>query len=180
MLNSFKLKFSPVESKYEKLVLEWFGKEHVNEWFHGEGLQNSINSLKKFIRNEKTDSDLWLAFCNNEPFGHLITSIVDETQIEDINCPFAKWIEPGKKMITLDLLIGNEKYLGKGLATRMIREFISDKFPDAQVIFIDPELTNEKAIHVYERAGFEKLDEFIASWHPVPHLMMRLMVERRG
>ena len=77
-------------------------------------------------------------------------------------------------MITLDLLIGPEEYLGKGLSASMINQFLSDHYHNTDTVFIDPECTNTKAIHVYKKAGFEKLDQFIASWHPVPHWLMRL------
>jgi len=75
------------------------------------------------------------------------------------------------------LLIGDETYLGKGLSTPMIWEFLEEVHPDKDLVFIDPEEVNKKAIHVYAKAGFEKIDDFIASWHPVPHILMRL---RRG
>ncbi len=57
---------------------------------------------------------------------------------------------------------------------RMITEFIADKLNNSDIIFIDPEKANSKDIHIYQKAGFEKIDEFTASWHPVPHVLMRL------
>lgn len=76
-------------------------------------------------------------------------------------------------MSTLDLLIGEEKYLGRGLATGVVKGFIQSVLSDSDIIFIDPEASNTKAIHVYEKVGFKKIDDFIASWHPVPHILMR-------
>jgi RimJ/RimL family protein N-acetyltransferase len=87
-----------------------------------------------------------------------------------------KWYVEGKRTLTLDLLIGSEELLGKGLAGRMIQEFILDKFSDADFFIIDPAKSNPKAIHVYEKAGFEKVDEFCPSYDPIPYLMMRLAV----
>ena len=43
------LTFSRVEEKDEALVLEWLHKPHVNEWYHGQGLQNTIKGLRQFI-----------------------------------------------------------------------------------------------------------------------------------
>lgn len=166
--------FSPVEAQYEQLILGWFEKKHVSEWFHGVGLANSIEGLRRFIRKDSHWSSLWLAFYEQEPFAYLITSTIEPSEADDPDSPFCKWIEPDKKMSTLDLLIGEEGYLGKGLATRMIQTFINVQLADSELIFIDPEGSNLKAIHVYEKAGFEKIDEFIASWHPVPHVLMRL------
>jgi len=41
-------------------------------------------------------------------------------------------------------------------------------------VLIDPEATNTKAIHVYQKVGFKIVEQFIASWHPVPHYQMEL------
>ncbi len=59
----------------------------------------------------------------------------------------------------------------------MIQEFILDKFSDADFFIIDPEKANSKAIHVYEKVGFKKVDEFLPSYNPVPNIMMKLSVE---
>ena len=77
-------------------------------------------------------------------------------------------------IIVLDVLIGEEKFLGKGLSHRMILEFLRDKFPHVSKVLIDPEASNTKAIHVYEKAGFKKVEQFIPDYNPTPHWMMHL------
>ena len=62
----------------------------------------------------------------------------------------------------------------RGLGLDMINCFLEKNFYKADIVFIDPEKSNKKAIHVYEKAGFKKIDEFIASWHLVPHILMKL------
>ena len=44
-------------------------------------------------------------------------------------------------------------------------------------VLIDPEATNKRAIHVYQKVGFKIIGEFIASWHPVPHYQMELYMK---
>jgi RimJ/RimL family protein N-acetyltransferase len=56
----------------------------------------------------------------------------------------------------------------------MIQSFLITHFSDVKDVLISPEATNTRAIHVYEKAGFKKVGDFIASWHPVPHHMMHL------
>lgn len=74
---------------------------------------------------------------------------------------------------TLDLLIGEEAFLDKGLSTLMVQAFLSNHFPEIQEVFIDPEVANKRAIHVYEKLAFKKLETFIAPWNPVPHYLMK-------
>lgn len=59
----------------------------------------------------------------------------------------------------------------------LIREFLTSQFPNVKKVLIDPETANKRAIHVYQKAGFKIIGEFIASWHPVPHYQMELYIE---
>ena len=171
------LTFTPLLPMQESLIVDWLKKPHVNEWYHGEGLQNTIKGIKVFLSTEPNRFDAWVGYCDGVPISFLMTFTLTEEDMKDPECHQAKWMEVGKKMIGLDLLIGEEKYLGQGLATPLITEFISQIHPDKDIIFIDPETSNSKAIHVYEKAGFKKIDDFIASWHPVPHILMMLKKE---
>lgn len=173
------LTFSPLEPEQIELVLEWLQRPHVAEWFHGEGLKTTILEMEKFARNETSIYDFWVSFCDGIPFGLLMTSKLSEEEASDNGSYFSKWAK-GENMHTLDLLIGDTRFLGKGLSTSMIREFIEQKLSYADIIFIDPEASNKKAIHVYEKAGFQKLEKFIASWHPVPHWLMQLEVHPKN
>ncbi len=76
----------------------------------------------------------------------------------------------GNDAITLDLFICELDYLGKGLAVSMVQQFLKGQFPKIKRVLIDPEVTNTRAVHVYQKVGFKILGEFIASWHPVPTL----------
>ena len=59
----------------------------------------------------------------------------------------------------------------------MIREFLINHFSNVKRVLIDPEATNKRAIHVYQKVGFKIIGEFIASWHPVTHYQMELYMK---
>ena len=46
-----------------------------------------------------------------------------------------------------------------------------------EVVLIDPEAANERAVHVYQKLGFRIVETFIAPWHPVPHYLMHMRRE---
>lgn len=164
------LTFKLVDQGTHKLVLSWLKKPHVREFFHGQGLQNTLTDLN----SDQPTNQHWIAFQDGVPFGYLITSEVYTKGDEDIQ--FTKHMKPGEKAITLDLLIGEEEFLGKGLASKMTRELLLRKFSHIDVVFIDPEVANTKATHIYEKIGFKKLGTFIAEWNPVPHWLMMMHV----
>ncbi len=149
------LRFEPVKSSQRAFLHQWLEQKHIQQWLHGIGLQNTLNGLETFFRGE-SDTAYWIAYDQDTPFAFLITS------------------PEGKEATTLDLFICDLNYLGKGLAVPMIREFLIRKFSNMKRVLIDPEATNKRAIHVYQKVGFKIVGEFIASWHPVPHYQMEL------
>jgi RimJ/RimL family protein N-acetyltransferase len=61
-------------------------------------------------------------------------------------------------------MIGNPNYLGKGLGASTLTEFVDflrQHDPKADTFFIDPDDTNTRAKHVYQKAGFEYVGDFI-------------------
>lgn len=155
-LSSFAFRFA--QKSDEKMVHNWLRQDYIAEWIHGVGLQNTLDGLTKFFQGQ-TDPTYWIGYHENTPFAFLITS------------------PEGEDAITLDLFICNTKYLGKGLAVPMIKEFLVSQFPHVKKVLIDPEATNTRAIHVYQKVGFKIIGEFIASWHSVPHYQMELNVK---
>lgn len=147
--------FRPAKSSQRTLIHDWLRQPHIKEWMHGVGLQNTLNGLETFFQG-KPNTTYWIAYDKDTPFAFLITS------------------PEGNDATTLDLFICDLNYVGKGIAAPMIQEFLISQFPNVKRVLIDPEATNTKAIHVYQKVGFKITGEFIASWHPVPHYQMEL------
>jgi len=160
--------FKPLDGEHRALVHRWLQEPHVAKWFYGQGLENTINHLDDFL-NGLQGGEYWLGFDQNRPFAFLMTSHVEKSS--DI---LAKWCSEKGEAITLDLLIGETDYLGKGLSYILIQEFLASQFPHVNEVLIDPEATNSRAVHVYKKAGFKILGEYIPSYNPRPHYMMRL------
>jgi Acetyltransferase (GNAT) domain len=150
--------FVPAKSSQKTLIHQWLEQKHIREWMHGTGLQNTLNGLEKFFQGTSSTT-YWVGYDKDVPFAFLITS------------------PEGTDATTLDLFICDLNYLGKGLAAPMIREFLVSHFSHVKKVLIDPEATNQRAIHIYQKVGFKMIGEFIASWHPVPHCQMELSME---
>lgn len=154
-MSEYGFSFKLAEAGQKGLIVGWLGKEHVREWIHGVGLRNTLEGLDRFLRGEG-GTQHWIAYQNGIPFGYLLTTA------------------EGEDAISLDVFICEVDFLGKGLAVPMIREFLVGHFSGLNEVFIDPEMTNARAVHVYQRVGFKIIGEFIASWHPVPHYKMKM------
>lgn len=170
-MNASTFNFKLVEKAHRSLVHTWLLQPHVAEWFYGQGLENTLKHLDEFLAGSSY-AQYWLAFEEEHPFAFLITSQVDKPHDE-----LAPWCRPEGEAITLDMLIGDPSYLGRGYAVPVIHQFLLSQFPDVDEVLIDPEASNVKAIHVYQKAGFNKLGEFIPSHSPHPHFMMKLNLQ---
>ncbi len=171
--------FRHVVESQRDLIHFWLQQDYIREWIHGKGLQNTLIGLEKFFQHQTQGQALdykskithhWLGYDGDKPFVYLLTSNI----LKDADDEYAKYCETDGLAITLDIFIGDPEYVGKGLATVVIREFLLSQFSKVSEIFIDPEKTNARAVHVYQKAGFRIFDEFIAAWHPVPHYRMKL------
>jgi RimJ/RimL family protein N-acetyltransferase len=175
MSSKFRFSFKHVEEKDQALILSWLGKPHVAEWFYGQGLQNTKDHLEDICRgkSETQSWQYWLGYDRDHPFAFFITSLVQKSSDE-----LSRWCKESGEAITLDMLIGDTDYLGKELACQLIREFLLSHFPSVTEVLIDPEATNSRAVHVYQKAGFEIVGEFIPSHSPNLHYMMRLNMRK--
>lgn len=161
MTHNFRFSFKPVDIENRQLVHDWIVQQHISEWLHGDGLKNTLKDLEQIPDGEPWGRH-WIAYDKKIPFAYLITSELEKKSPTD------------KEVITLDLFICNLDYMGKGLAVQMIHEFLLSQFPNVDLVLIDPEMANTRAVHVYKKAGFQIIGEFIAEWHPVPHFKMQL------
>jgi len=154
--------------KYQELIHSWLQQPHVMQWFCGQGLKNTIQELGQFL-HDSSIFQYWLAFDQNHPFALLITSSIDKPSDE-----LTRWCSESGDAITLDILIGDPNYLGKGLAHRLIQDFLVNQFAHVKEVLIDPDMANLRAIHVYKKAGFKIVGEFVPSHSAQLHYMMRL------
>ncbi len=172
MNKAFQFSFREIKDTDRDLVHSWLTKPYVAKWFYEDGLANTLKGIDEFIKG-LTDTKYWLACDKDKPFAFLITSLVKKPEDE-----LSKWCVAEGTTITLDMLIGEEEYLGKKLSDLIIKEFLSSQFPEVEEVLIDPEASNTRAVHVYEKVGFQILGEFIPSHSPHPHYMMRLNMNR--
>ena len=176
----FRFKFKPAVKSQRELIHLWLQQDYIREWIHGQGLQNTLDGLEKFFQYQAEGKVLdrqtkitqhWICYDVDKPFVYLLTSNVLKNIAVD---EYTKYCEMEGPAITLDMFIFDTEYLGKGLASTVIKEFLLSQFSDVSEVFIDPEKRNERATHVYQKVGFHIIEEFVASWHPVSHLRMKL------
>lgn len=173
--------FSLAQSKDHQIILAWLQQPHIRKWLHGEGLQNTLSSLSQSFDGPSDFQQHWLASKEDIPFGYLLTSNIDQQDTALSAFDFAAIDFSGDKAVSLDVFIGESAYVNRGFGTQMIGDFLQflqTQHPDLSDVLIDPEVKNTRAVHVYQKLGFQIVDTFIAPWHPVPHYLMHLDYNR--
>lgn len=155
-----KITFRKAQRSDQKLLKNWFNKPHVQEFWDNspEMWQNVIS----YLNGNKILYDYWIGLFENMPYCLILTS--DATNDDHPNAPgsdnhLLPYINPQEKTLTIDFMIGEEAFLGRGLSYITLNKF-TDIQEGINSFIIDPETSNAKAIHVYEKAGFKKVGSY--------------------
>lgn len=162
------ISFEKAMLPHQQRVLSWLDKPHVRTfWDNSEAHRADIDI---FMQGRKIPSpyfdgifDYWIGAKNNQPFCMMMSNkVCIDDNVPDI---WKKNLSVSGHTVGLDFMIGEEAFLGKGLAHIAINAFISFYLLNidtkADTFFIDPDKNNHRALRAYEKAGFIKIGEFL-------------------
>ena len=162
------IRFEKASSVYKQTVFEWLEEPFVREFWdnslaHKEDILNFMDGRKTPSTYFKGQFVYWLGFIDDKPYSLIMTmkEILGEERLQIINEHLSKT----GSTYGLDYMIGNKEYFGKGLGAKTLEEFVAffqrEIDPTADTFFIDPDENNLRAKHVYEKAGFEYVGDFL-------------------
>ena len=149
-----KITFRKFNDKDISLFLRWAEAPQVkNSWFKP-GYPQPQEYLDKNIL-VKSDAHPYIILLDGEPIGYIQYWDIDEYLKNN----------PGYKIFAneplgtygLDLFIGEEKWLDKGLGSKILVSFMDEI--GARRYVIDPSIKNKRAVRCYQKAGFKIIRE---------------------
>jgi len=157
------IEFIPLKENELGLLYQWFQVPHVKQWY-ARGVEFTLDMIRdKYLpRIDDPNIPNFIVYLNNQPIGYIQLYHVDKQNlpegVNDFHHPLFSAFKP-QEIAGIDLFIGEEGCLKKGIASQVLQEFITqfikNKFSAAVV---DPSINNEQAIRFFTRNGFEKLD----------------------
>lgn len=164
--------FRHIEADNLPLLHRWLQTPHVREWWadEPETLAGVVEQFHVRLREEPA-TRCFLILHSNRPIGYIQTYRIDDEP------EYARAVQPTELSAGVDLYIGEEDSVHRGLGAAILRAFLRELvFADAAVetCLIGPDVRNRIAIRAYEKAGFTYWKTVDVPGEPAPEYMMRL------
>jgi RimJ/RimL family protein N-acetyltransferase len=162
--------FEKVNLSYIDIIWAWLAEPFVQEFW--DNTQGHKDDILNFVNGRKEPSDYcdgkyvyWIASCDGHPFAMLMT--IQETAVDHIDDIKLNHLSKTGHTYGIDYMIGDNNYFGKGYGAKTLIEFfdffIKEVDCKADTFLIDPASDNPRAKHVYMKAGFEHVGDFVMS-----------------
>ena len=161
------IKFEKANLKHQKVIFEWLKEPHMKEFW--DNSQEHKDDILNFMNGRTEPSNYfngmhfyWVGSINGYPYSLIMTyQENEETDPPDYMKPY---LSKTGKTFGLDFCIGNKNFFGQGLGASTLiafMEYFSSLIElKADTFLIDPFINNPRAIHVYQKAGFQVVCEF--------------------
>ncbi|MGH3085978.1 MAG: GNAT family N-acetyltransferase [Rubrobacteraceae bacterium] len=169
--DSSKIGFERMRRAHIPLAHHWLHTPHVARWWYDDvGPYEEVEKRYAAYIEGKEPVEPFLILHGELPIGYIQTYRVSD----DEECNRLIGIEDSAGV---DLFIGEEEFLYRGLGALIIRRFLEEVvFADEsiEVCVIDPEPENRAAIRAYEKAGFRYFKTIHVPGESAPAHLMKL------
>ncbi len=144
------MNFTKLKENHIPLLASWLQKPHIIPvWQEPEDLETLTE--KYLIKLPQQSVYAYIIEHESKPIGYI--QYYSATKVGN-----GWWPNEPEGTYGIDLMIGEEDYINKGLGPKIITEFINEirLKENIKSIIIDPEPTNTRAIRAFEKAGFKK------------------------
>lgn len=145
--------FERLKEEELHLLHRWLNTDFVIEWYEKDGMtleQVYSDFIPKITGEEPIHP--FIIKCNDKRVGYIQTYLIDDFP------DYCIYVDAKEKSFAMDLFIGEEEYIHKGLGSKILKEFLSNHafdLNDSECCIIGPEPSNIVAIKAYEKAGFK-------------------------
>lgn len=156
------ISFKPIEDENFPLLFKWLNTPHVKLWWGDEQCDSLEATEKKYAsyvlgykesqgQNKKISA--FIIYCAFEPIGY-----IQYYNAYDFPRTGYQLMSNIKLLSAIDTYIGEPHYVKKGIGASMIDQFLkATVWNHFDGCFVDPDVSNDYAIRVYEKAGFKTI-----------------------
>jgi len=159
--------FRPLVEADLPLMHRWLGTDHVSEWYPIDDVPKPPLELVRshylpMIRGDQPSRG-YLISLDDSPVGFIQAYLVRD------HPEYAAAVQVQDGAAGIDLFIGEEDAVHRGLGPRILRRFLREIVfgeLDAPACIIGPQPQNKAAIRAYEKAGFVYLKTVLTPGSP--------------
>ena len=118
----FDLKHVTFRCAQERDILKiqnWLLKERIKDYWGDGGL--TLPDLRQFVQTKPSIFSHIIGLYFDKPIAFFMTSILEKEH------DWKKWMDPGQLSLSFDFMIGEDEFIGRGLAHLLVEEFIKQE-----------------------------------------------------
>ena len=157
------IEFRPLAEDDLPLVEEWLRRDHVARWWRDDIAESLAEYRAALEGREPTEH--FMIVVDGRAIGMIQTYLVsDYPEWEEV-------VQVGEGVAGVDLMIGEEELIGRGLGPQILAEFARDVIT-APAVVATVEEANRRSWRAFEKAGFRHVRDVEEDGEP--HRLMRL------
>lgn len=137
------------------LLADWMGRPHWQDWWGD--VETELGYVRDMVEG-RDPTRAFLFLLDRRPAGYIQSWQVSDNLVEPWISKAPWLVDVPADSVGVDLSVGVEADLGKGLGTAALKAFVRKLADEGRRnIIIDPDAANARAIRAYEKAGFVRL-----------------------
>jgi RimJ/RimL family protein N-acetyltransferase len=157
------IEFHPLAESDLPQIEEWLRREHVARWWRDD-IQESLAEYRAALEGREP-TDHYLIVVGGRAIGMIQTYLVSDYQ------DWEEIVQVGPGVAGVDILIGEEDQVGRGLGPQILAQFVRDVVTAGAVV-ATVEKSNRRSWRAFEKAGFRHVRD--VEEDGLPHRLMRL------
>jgi aminoglycoside 6'-N-acetyltransferase len=157
------IEFRPLTEDDLPLVEQWLRREHVARWWR-DPIPEALAEYRRGIEGSEP-TDYYLTVVDDRPVGMIQTYLAAD---------YPEWeaiVQVGPGVAAVDILIGEEELIGRGLGPKILTAFVSDVV-NSRAVIATVEEANRRSWRAFEKAGFRRVRD--VEEDGLPSRLMRL------
>lgn len=158
MSDSPDIAFLPVTPADYPMLQRWLERPHMREWW-GEP-ETELGQIRGMVEGSDPTRP-FIFHVDGRPLGYIQAWNVDDALAGGYDAE-APWLNNlPRDAVGVDLSIGEEKLLSRGIGSAVLREFVALLIAEGhETIVIDPDESNKRAVRAYEKVGFSAHERY--------------------
>ncbi|WP_249435635.1 GNAT family N-acetyltransferase [Paenibacillus sp. Marseille-Q4541] len=155
MLEDASLAIRKLQPEDADLLVKWLSDQEVLRYYEGRDRPHDAELVQRHFYENRDEVHACIIQYEGLDIGYIQYYVVESEEIEEYGLTGLV----GEHIYGMDQFIGEVSYWNRGIGTKLMKlmtRYLTRECGAARIV-MDPQAWNTRAIHVYERCGFQKI-----------------------